>query len=137
MDVAQYEIFLSFLRSLPLPLTEWAYPAFVRTSESRKVYRAKKEFMRLATKNLETSKLAVNCEVLMYLVEVKLDGVMEVQEKKIPTQQMVHQELAPLHVGFSASAKHTSRVRTQFDHLKAAEFCFPRFLGGFQAAVER
>ena len=137
MDVAQYEIFLSFLRSLRLPLTDWAYPVFVKTSESRKVYRAKREFMRLATKNLEITKLAVNCKVLMYLVEVKLDGVLEVQVKKIPTQQMVHQKLAPLHVGFSASAKHTSRVRTQFDCSKAAEFCFSRFLGGFQAAVER
>ena len=62
---------------------------------------------------------------------------MEVQEKKIPTQQIMHQELVPLHVGFSASAKHTSRVRTQFDRLKAAEFFFPRSLGGLQATVER
>ena len=73
----------------------------------------------------------------MYRVEVKVDGVMEVQEKEIPTQPMVAQELAPLHVGFSASAEHTTRVRTQVDRLKAAGFFFPRSQGGLQAIVER
>ena len=81
--------------------------------------------------------LTVNLEVLRYEVQVKVDGVMVVQEKKTPTQQMVTQELAPLHVGFSASAEHTTRVRTQIDCLKATGFFFLRSHGGLQAAVER
>ena len=57
------------------------------------------------------------------------------RRKKIPTQQIMHQELVPLHVEFSASAKHKSRVRTQFDRLKATEFFFPRSLGGVDVCV--
>ena len=73
----------------------------------------------------------------MYRGEVKVDGVMPIQEKEIPTQQMVAQELAPLHVEFSASAEHTTRLRTHVDRLKAAGFFFPRSQGGLQAVVER
>ena len=137
MDVAQYEDFLSFLRSTTFPQAEWAYPAFVKTFEDRKAYRARAEHWRLRTKNVGTSELTINCEALMYRVEVKIDGVMQIQEKEIPTQQMVAQELAPLHVGFSASAEHRTRVMTQFDRLKAAGFIFPRSQGGLQPVVER
>ena len=70
-------------------------------------------------------------------VEVKVGSEMQVQEKEIPTQQMVSQELASLHVGFSAFAKNITRVRSQVDRLKAAGFFFPRSMGGLQAAVER
>ena len=115
MDVAQYEDFLSFLRSTSLPEAEWAYPPFVKSFEDRKVYRARSEHLRLRTKNVGTSELTVNREVLMYRVEVKVDGVMQVQEKENPTQQIVTQELAPLHVGFSASTEHTTPVRTQVE----------------------
>ena len=136
MDVAQSEDFPSFLRSTSFPQAEWAYPAFVKSFEDRKAYRARAEHLTLRTKNVGTSELTVNREVLMYRVEVKVDGVMQIQEE-IPTQQMVAQELAPLHVGFSASAEHTTRVRTQVDRLKAAGFFFPRSQGGLQAVVER
>ena len=71
------------------------------------------------------------------MVEVKVDGVMKVQEKEISTHPMVSQELALLHVRFSASAMHTTRVSNHVDRLKAAEFFVPRSLGGLQAAVER
>ena len=137
MDVAQYEDFLYFLRSTSLPQADWAYPAFVKSFEDRKAYRAGAEHLRLRTKNVGTSELTGNREVLMYRVEVKVDGVMQIQEKEIPTHQMVTQELAPLHVGFSASAEHTTRLRTQVDHLKTAGFFFPRSQGGLQAVVER
>ena len=137
MDVAQYDDFLSFLRSKSLPQTELTYPAFVKSSEDRKAYRARAEHLRLGTKNVGNSELALNRDVLMYQVGVKVDGVFVVQEKEIPTQQMVTQELAPLHVGFNASAEHTTRVRTQIGRLKVAEFFFPRSQGGLQAAVER
>ena len=110
---------------------------FVKSAEDRKAYHAKAKFMRLGTKNVGTSDLAANREVLICQVDVKVNGVMVVQEKEIPTQQMVTQELAPLHVGFSATAEHTTRARTQIDRLKAAEFFTPRSLGGLQAAVER
>ena len=73
----------------------------------------------------------------MCQAEVKVNGVLEVQEKEVPTQQLVTQELAPLHVGFSVSAVHTTRVRMQVDCLKADGFFFLRALGGLQAAVER
>ena len=137
MDVAQYEDFLSFLRSTSLPQAEWTYPAFVKSSEDRKANRARAEYLRLGTKNMRTSDLTMNCEVLMYRVEVKVDGVMQVQEKEIPTHQMVTAELAPLHVGFSASAEHMTLVRTQIDRLKAAGFFFSGSQGGQQAVVER
>ena len=56
-----------FLQNLPLPQTEWAYPAFVELAETRKAHRAKAEFMRLGTKNGgPQSWLSI---VLMYLVE--------------------------------------------------------------------
>ena len=129
---AQYEDILSHLRSLPLHQVEWAYPAFVKSAEALKA-----ENMKLGKKNVGTSELAVNREVLMCQVEIKLNVVMVVQEKEVPTQQMVTQELAPLHVGFSASAKHTTRLRTQIDLLKAAGFFIPRLLVCLQAAVER
>ena len=86
MDVAQYEDFLSFLRTTSFPQAEWAHPAFVKTFEDRKAYRARAEHLKLRTKNVGTSELTMNREVLMYRVEVKVDGVMEVQEKEIPTQ---------------------------------------------------
>ena len=130
-DVAQYEDFLAFLRSKSLSQSEWVYP-FVRTSEERRAYRDKAEHMVLGTKNLGTSGLVVNREILMYKVEVKVGSEMQVQEKEIPTQQMVSQELASLHVGFSASAKHITRVRSQVDRLKAAGFFFPRSMGGLR-----
>ena len=69
-------------------------------------------------------------------MEVKKGDEVQVQEKEIPTQQMVAQELAPLHVGFSASAVHTTRVGTQVNRLKAGGL-FPRSMGGLQAVVER
>ena len=137
MDVAQYEDFLTFLRSKSLSQSEWMYPSFVRTSEERRAYRDKAEHMVLRTKNVGTSELAVHLEVLMYKVEVKVGNEMQVQEKEIPIQQMVSQELASLHVGFSASAKHITRMRSQVDRLKAAGYFFPRSMGGLQAAVER
>ena len=137
MDVAQYEDFLTFLRSKSLSQSEWMYPSFVRSSEERRAYWDKAEHMVLGTKNVGTSELVVNREVLMYKVEVKVGSEMQVQEKEIPTQQMVSKELASLHVGFSASAKHITRVRSQVDRLKAAGFFFPRSMGGLQAAVER
>ena len=136
MDVAQYEDFLAFVRSRTFSQSEFVYPAFVRTSEGR-AYRDKAEHIVPGTKNVGTSELAVNREVLMYKVEVKVGNEMQVQEKEIPTQQMVSQELASLHVGFSASAKHITRARSQVDRLKAAGFFFPRSMGGLQAAVER
>ena len=130
MDVAQYEDFLSFLRSTSLPQAEWAYPAFVKTFEDRKAYRARAEHLRPRTKNVWTSELTFNREVLTYRVEVKVDGVMQIQGKEIPTQHIIAQRLAPLHVGFSASAEHTTRVRTQINRLKAAGFFFTRSQGG-------
>ena len=84
-----------------------------------------------------TSELTVNRELLTYRVEVKVDGVMQIQEKEIPTQHIIAQGLAPLHVEFSASAEHTIRVKTQVNRLKAAGFFFPRSQGGLQAVVER
>ena len=113
MDVAQYEDFVTFSRSKSLSQSEWMYPSFVRTSEERRAYRDKAEHMVLGSKNVGTSELVVNQEVLLYKVEVKVGSEMQVQEKEIPTQQMVSQELASLHVGFSASAKHITRVRSQ------------------------
>ena len=88
------------------------------------------------TRNVGSPELPVNRNVLMHLVEVKVGGVMEVK-KEISTQQMVSQQLAPLHVGFSASLKHSTRVRTQIDCLRAAGFFFSRSLGALQFAVER
>ena len=79
MDVAQSEDFLSFLRSTSFPQTEGEYSAFVKTFEDRKAYPGKAEHLRLRTKNVGTSELTVNRGVLMYRVEVKVDGVMEVQ----------------------------------------------------------
>ena len=137
MDVAQYEDFLAFLRSKSLSQSECVYPSSVRKSEERRAYRDKAEQMVLETKNVGTSGSVVNREILLYKVEVKVGSEMQVQEKEIPTQQMVSQELASLHVGFSASAKHITRVRSQVDCLKAAGFFFPRSMGGLQAAVER
>ena len=93
--------------------------------------------MRLGTKNVGTSELVVNCEVLMYKVEAKVGDEVQIQETEIPTQQIVAQELAPHHVGFSASAEHRTHVRTQIDRLKTAGFFFPRSMGGLQAVVER
>ena len=84
MDVAQYEDFLTFLRSKSLSQSEWMYPSFVRTSEERRAYRDKAEHMVLGTKNLGTSELAVNRKVLMYKVEVKMGSEMQVEEKEIP-----------------------------------------------------
>ena len=81
MDVAQYEDFLTFLRSKSLSQSEWMYPSFVRTSEERRAYRDKAEHMILGTKNVGTSELAVNREVLIYKVEVKVGSEMQVQEK--------------------------------------------------------
>ena len=137
MDLSQYEDFLSFSGSKSLPLAEWTYPASVKSSEDRKAYPARAEHLGLGTKNVGTSDLEVNRKLLMYQVEVKLDGVLVVQESEIPTQQMVTQELAPLHVGLSVSAEHITRVRTQVDCVKAAGFFFLRSQGGLQAAVER
>ena len=137
MDVAQYEDFLTFLRSKSLSQSEWMYPSFVRSSEERRAYRDRAEHMVLGTKNAGTSELAVHREVLMHKVEVKVGSEMQVQEKEIQTQQMVSQELASLHVEFNASAKHITRVRSQVDRLKAAGCFFPRSMGGLQAAVER
>ena len=65
MDAAQYEDFLSFVRRRSFPQSEWVYPAFVRTFEDRKAYRARVEHLRLGTKNVRTSKLVVNREVLV------------------------------------------------------------------------
>ena len=137
MDIAQYEDFLAFLRSKSLSQSEWVYPSFVRTADERRAYRDKAEHMVLGSKNVRTSEFAVNREILLYKVEVKVGSEIQVQEKEIPTQQMVSQELAALHVGFSASAKHINRVRSQVDRLKSAGFFFPRSMGGLQAAVER
>ena len=137
MDVAPYEDFLAFVRSRAFSQSELVYPAFVRTSEGRRAYRDKAEHMVLGTKNVGTSELAVNRKIFMYKVEVKVGNEMQVQEKEIPAQQMVSQELVSFHVGFSASAKHITRVRSQVDRLKAAGFFFPRSMGGLQAAVER
>ena len=136
MDVALYEEFLAFLRSKSLSQSEWGYPSFVRTSEERRADRDKAEHKVLGTKNVGTSGLVVNREILLYKMEVKVGSEMQIQ-KEIPTQQMVSQELASLHVGFSASAKHITCVRSQVYCLKAAEFFFPRSMGGLQAAVER
>ena len=61
MDVAHYEIFLSFLRSLPLPLTEWAYPAFVKTSEYR-IFLSCEERIH-GTGNKERGDLRVGCQL--------------------------------------------------------------------------
>ena len=82
MDVAQYEDFLTFLRSKSLSQSEWMYPSFVRSSEERRAYRDKAEHMVLGTKNVGTSELAVHREVLMYKVEVKVGSEMQVQEKE-------------------------------------------------------
>ena len=113
MDVAQYEDFLTFLRSKSLSQSEWMYPSFVRTSEERRAYRDKAEHMVMGTKNVGTSELAVNREVLMYKVEVKVGSEMQVQEKEIPTQQMVSQELASCRVQCFCKAHYSCEVTSR------------------------